>query len=113
MTRQASSPVFTGGIRLQPQSKHGSEDGRLEGRSMKQSSIHTAERFEIRGLLSHALPFFIVPIVALLTILGANERLFDLGDPIGRTSVSLLRSCPFMECDSGSHYEQDSHDNTA
>ncbi len=67
---------------------------------MQQGRIYPPERFQIRSLLAHPLPFFVMAIVALFTIFRPDEDLFDLGHPIGRhLAIGLLRDRPFVKGD--------------
>lgn len=67
---------------------------------MQQRGIDPTERLEVGRLLAHALPLFIVTIMALLTFLRANEDLFDFGHPVSLgLAIGLLGDGPFVERD--------------
>ena len=92
MAGEASLAFFRRRIRLQPHAQHGTKHRRLQGGAVEKRSIHAAERFQIRRLFPRALPFFVMAVVALLALFGADEHLFDLVDPaIRRLPVGLLR----------------------
>src|SRR5581483_3975585 len=83
---------------LHPQAEHGLEDRRFERGAVEQSGIDAAERLEIGRLLAHAFPFFVMPVVALLAVLGPDEHLFDLRHPIVAPggAVRFLRHRPVV-----------------
>src|SRR5215467_15208685 len=84
-------------IRLDPNPEDRPEDRRLQRGAMQERGIHASERFQIRGLFTRALPFFIMAVVTLLAFFGSNEYLFDLLNPIRLPlAIDFLRNGSFM-----------------
>ena len=93
MTGQAPYPLLSGGLGLNPQAEDGSKHRGLEGRPMEERRIDPPEGLEIGRLLPHPLPFFIMPVMTLLTALRPDEDVLDLLDPCqGIFAVTPLSS---------------------
>ena len=107
MTRQTTLSLLHRRIGLHPYPQHRPEHRRFERGTMQQGGIDPPERFQVRSLLAHALPFFVMTIVALLAIFRPDENLFDLRHPISRyLAIGLLRDRPFMKGDVEQCHEQ-------
>jgi hypothetical protein len=98
MTRETLGPLFRSRIRLQPQAEDSLEDRRFQGHAVKQRGIDAPERLQVGRLLTHALPFLVVPVMTLLAVLRTDKDLLDLGNPfVGALSIGFLGNRPAMK----------------
>ena len=57
---------------------------------MQERRIDPAEGLQIRRLLAHAFPLFIVPVMALFAVFRSDEDFFDFRHPVGRSLTSVF-----------------------